>query len=222
MGEIAAQQATLDDIELLIDLSREGFPSTLTWDGPKFLSRNWWRVVLRSPFAEAWLFSINGEPSGLCVLLKDMNGWQAEPLYAEHSLTVRALAAVLCPKLVLSRLARLVRKVLTPGRLPFKCPRSESIVKAMGERTRIKLLAVAQNKRRQGVGRKILQFCENRTMELGFEIIELSVIIENTSARRLYMQQGYLCTDHKRDSCIFTKVLGTSQLLPIRAKTESL
>ena len=218
MGEIAARQATLGDVKLLMNLCREGFPGTLLWDGPRFLARNWWRAVLRSLSAETWLFLIDGEPSGLCVLVKDMNGWQAEPLYAERSWTVRLFAAALCPKLVLSRL---VKKVLAPGPLPSECPRYEAVVTATGKRTRIKMLAVAKRKRRQGVGRRILQFCENRTLELGREAVELVVFIENASARRLYVQQGYVCTDHKRDRCVFTKVLGISQLLPVQEKEES-
>ena len=217
-GEMAARQATLGDVELLIDLCQRGFPDTLTWGGPRFLSRNWWRSALRSLSAETWLFSIDGKPSGLCVLVQDINGWWAKPLYAERSWTFRLFAAALCPKLILSRL---VKKILAPRPLPSECPRSEAIATATGSRTRVRLLAVAPDKRRQGFGKRILQFCENRTMELGREIIELFVSIENASARHFYAQQGYVCTRHKRDGCVFTKVLGISQLFPARPKAES-
>jgi GNAT superfamily N-acetyltransferase len=129
---------------------------------------------------------------------------RAEPLCAERSWAVRLFAAALCPQLVLPRL---VKTLLGPGPAAGACPTSEAVAAAGGSRTHIRLLAVAPHERRQGIGRRILQFCENRTIELGHEIIELSVFTENTSARRLYAQQGYVCTNHGHTGCVFTKIL---------------
>lgn len=216
-GRIEVRQATLDDVELLINLCRQGFPGTLLWDGPRFLSRSWWTSAVQSASAETWLFSIDAEPCGVCILVRDMGGWQAEPLCAERSWAVRLCAAALCPRLALSRLAK---KVLGRGPAACECPRSEAVAAATGSRTHIRVLAVAPHRRRQGVGKSILQFCEDRTIELGREIIELSVFTENTSARRLYVQQGYVCTNHGHAGCVFTKLLRAPRLSPVRANAE--
>ncbi len=207
-GEIVVRRATSGDVGILMDLCRSGFPGTLLWDGPRFLSRSWWTSAVKSSAAETWLFSSDAEPCGVCVLVQDMNVWQAEPLRAERSWAVRLCAAALCPQLVLPRL---VKKLLGPGLAAGECPKSEAVTAAGGSRTHIRLLAVAPHKRRQGIGRRILQFCEDRTIELGHEIIELSVFTENTSARRLYAQQGYVCTNHRRTGCVFTKILPASR-----------
>ena len=216
-GEIAARRATPEDVGVLMDLCRGGFPGTLLWDGPRFLSGSWWTSAVQSASAETWLFSIDAEPCGVCVLVHDMDGWQAEPFSPKRSWAVRLRAAALCPKLVLSRL---VKKVLGPGPAACECPRSEAVAAATGSRTHIRLLAVAPHRRRQGAGKSILQFCEDRTTELGREIIELSVFTENTSARRLYVQQGYVCTNHGRAGCVFTKLLRAPRLSPVRANAE--
>ncbi len=205
-GEIEARQATLLDVEWLIDLCRDGFPGTLLWDGPRFRWRKWWQSVLRSASAETWLFSLDHEPSGACVLVLDMKKWQAEIQGAERSWAVRLCAAALCPKLVVSRL---VKRVLGNRSPTSACPKSEPVVGATGSHTRIRLLAVASYKRRQGVGRTILRFCERRTLELGRDTINLVVSAENASARRLYAQQGYVCTAHGDDRCVFTKIPGS-------------
>jgi ribosomal protein S18 acetylase RimI-like enzyme len=216
-GTIGARQATLEDVELLTSLCGGGFPDTLLWGGPRFRSRNWWRYALRSSWGETWVFSIDGEPSGLCVLVREMNRWQADVLPAERNRAARLCAAVLCPKLVFWRLAK---TVLGAGSPPSECPKSEAVRTASGRRTRIRLLAVAPCKRRQGVGRQMLQFCENRTLELGYKIIDLFVFAENAPARRLYVEQGYVCTDHRLSGCVFTKVLGASRPLPVRGNAE--
>jgi GNAT superfamily N-acetyltransferase len=216
-GDVAARRATRDDIEFLMDLCRSGFPGTLLWDGPRFLSRSWWTSIVQSSAAETWLFSSDAEPCGICVLVQDMNGWRAEPLRAERSWAVRVCAAALCPQLALPRLAK---KLLGPGPAVCQCPTSEAVAAAGGSRTHLRLLAVAPHKRRQGLGRRILQFCEDRTVERGREIIELVVFPENAAARRLYAQQGYVCTNHRRTGCVFTKILRAPRVSPEPAQAE--
>jgi GNAT superfamily N-acetyltransferase len=206
-GKIEVRQAVMSDIELLVTICQQSFHGTLLWNGPRFISRNWWRSVLKYSFAETWIFSIDNEPSGFCVFILDIKKWWAELPYVERSKAVRLCAAALCPKLVLSRL---LDKLLVKRPLLSVCPKSECVAKATGARTRIRLLAVAPQNRRRGIGVKILQFCENRTIEIGCKIIELTVFNEHTSARSLYLKHGYVCTNHKHNRCVFTKVLGAS------------
>jgi GNAT superfamily N-acetyltransferase len=217
MREITARRATEEDLEFLTDLCRRSFPGTLLWDGPRFMARNWWRCVLRSSAAETWVFSSDGQPSAFCVVVRDMKGWQAEPLYPERSKMVRSLAAALRPRLVLTRLTA---KRRTPTPPASECPRSAAVA-ATGGRIWVRLLAVAPEKRRQGIAVRMLRWCESRAVELGRNAIELFVFFEHTSARRLYAQQGFVCTEHRRNGCVFTKVLEPERPSPACAAAQA-
>jgi ribosomal protein S18 acetylase RimI-like enzyme len=52
-------------------------------------------------------------------------------------------------------------------------------------------LAVQEDCRKQGVAQKLLQACEEKALEWGFENIYLHVLENNHSARRLYRKAGY-------------------------------
>jgi ribosomal protein S18 acetylase RimI-like enzyme len=52
-------------------------------------------------------------------------------------------------------------------------------------------LAVSPNYRRKGVGRKLLQRCEQAALEWGFSKISLHVLENNQQAKQLYLTNGY-------------------------------
>lgn len=57
--------------------------------------------------------------------------------------------------------------------------------------TYISNLAVSPPYRRQGIARKLLYRCEQKTLEWGFEEIYLHVLEDNEQARQLYTSCGY-------------------------------
>ena len=204
MEDIIVRRAALDDVDALCDICREGWPGTLLWDGPRFLARNWWRAVFRYSSAETWIWSSGGEIYGVGVLVKDMAHWNEEPLYPERNLFVRLLAALTCPRLVLSRLLKRMMVVKSP---PCDCSTLETVSKNVESPVWIRLIAVSQSKRRQGIGRKILQFCDSRTLEFNRKAVKLFVFSDNKPARCLFSQEGFVCTDHRHNGCVYTKVL---------------
>ena len=74
MEDVTGHLATLDDVDALCDICREGFPGTLLWDGPRFLARGWWKDVLRSSLAETWVWS-RPRPPVKPVLLRPYDEW---------------------------------------------------------------------------------------------------------------------------------------------------
>ena len=204
MEDVVGRLATLDDVDAMRDICREGFPGSLLWDGPGFLARGWWRDVLRSSSAETWVWSSGHEIAGVCVLVKDMKVWTAEPLYSERSFYVRLFAAIACPRLVLSRFLKKMRIVQSPA---SDCPTSEAISINSEHSIWIRLVAVARHKQRQGVGRKILQFCERRALELNRKVLECFVFSDNKASRGCCLQQGYVCKEHRHNGCVYMKAL---------------
>lgn len=204
MEDVVGRLATLDDVDALCDICCEGFPGSLLWDGPRFLARGWWRDVLRSSSAETWVWSSGHEITGVCVLVKDMKVWAAESLYSERSFCVRLFAALACPRLVLSRFLKKRRIVQSPV---TDCPTSEAISTNTEHPMWIRLVAVARHKQRRGVGTKILQFCERRTRELNRRVLECFLFSDNKASRRCFSQQGWVCKEHRRNGCVYMKLL---------------
>ena len=204
MEDVVERLATLDDVGALCGICREGFPGSLLWDGPGFLARGWWRDVLRSSSAETWVWSSGHEIAGLCVIIKDMKVWAAEPLYSERNFYVRLLAAIACPRLVLSRFLKKRRIVQSPA---TDCPTSEAISTNTEHSMWVRLVAVARHKQRHGVGSKMLQFCERRARELNRKILECFIFTDNKASQRCVSQQGWVCKENRHNGCVYMKAL---------------
>jgi GNAT superfamily N-acetyltransferase len=108
------------------------------------------------------------------------------------------------PGLLLSKLARAIRPVRYPR---SECQAHRGAGLSDESTTWIRLVVVAPQHRRQGIAKKMLGFCERRTRELQRKAVQLFVFSEYQSARRLYLQQGFACTEHRHNGCVFTKVL---------------
>jgi len=204
MEDVVGRPATLDDVDALCNICREGFPGSLLWDGPGFLARGWWRDVLRSSSAETWVWSSGREISGVCVLVKDMKAWEAEPLSSERNFYVRFFAAIACPRLVFSRFLKKRRIVRSPA---DDCPTSEAVSINTEHLMWIRLVAVARHRQRCGVGRKILEFCERRARELNRRGVEAFVFSDNKASRYWLSQQGWVCREHRHNGRVYMKAL---------------
>jgi ribosomal protein S18 acetylase RimI-like enzyme len=75
-------------------------------------------------------------------------------------------------------------------------------------------LAVQVDCRKQGVAQQLLQACEEKALEWGFENIYLHVLENNHSARRLYRKAGYQL--HEVEAGLGTWLLGQPKQLFLR------
>jgi ribosomal protein S18 acetylase RimI-like enzyme len=75
-------------------------------------------------------------------------------------------------------------------------------------------LAVQVNCRKHGVAQRLLQACEEKALEWGFENIYLHVLENNHSARRLYRKAGYEL--HEVEAGLGTWLLGQPKQLFLR------
>jgi ribosomal protein S18 acetylase RimI-like enzyme len=75
-------------------------------------------------------------------------------------------------------------------------------------------LAVQVDCRKQGVAQQLLEACEEKALEWGFENIYLHVLENNHSARRLYRKAGYQL--HEVEAGLGTWLLGQPKQLFLR------
>jgi ribosomal protein S18 acetylase RimI-like enzyme len=198
------RQAGTGDAEVLATICRESFSGSLLWNGPRFLARDWWKAVIQTSSAETWVCLQDNEVSAFCVLVKDKAQWSGEPLPFERTGLIKLLAGVMCPGLLLSKLARMVRPAQYPR---SECQGHQGVALADDSLLWIRLLAVSPRHRRQGIAKAMLQLCERRTRELQRKVVQLFVFSTDQPARHLYLQQGFLCTNHKKNGCVMMKAL---------------
>jgi ribosomal protein S18 acetylase RimI-like enzyme len=202
MPDIVIRRATCDDIAALLNICRDSFPGSLLWTGPRFISKNWWKAVVKSDSAETWVCLNDGEICGFGVLVTDMAGW--EKLHPDPNILVKLCAALMCPRIAFSRLVTMLRVAKKPA---TACPPSRISEVNIKSSTWIKYFAVSPHMRRHGLAKKILRICEERTLELQRRVVQLFVFSNNEIARRFYMEDGFVCTDHQRRGCVYTKIL---------------
>ena len=148
MENVVIRQATLDDVEALADICRSSFPGSLLWTGPRFLSDKWWRAVINSNSAETWL-CLNGKKiDSLGVFVTDMDGWEKEKLYPERNMFIRSFALAMCPRLVFSKLIKMITTTKAPA---TNCPTPKIARTDIESRIWLRLIAVQPQMRGQGL-----------------------------------------------------------------------
>ena len=205
MRNIVIRRATLGDADVLADICRSSFPDSLLWTGPRFLSQKWWKAVINSDSAETWVCLKDGEIGSLGVLVTDMAGWKKEKLYPERNMCVRLFALAMCPRLIISKIVKLISAAKAPV---SNCPTSNIARTNIESQIWLRLIAVSPQMRRQGLAKRILQLCEERALERHRQAIQLFVFSNNKTPRSFFVQQGFVCTNHRRKGCVYTKVLG--------------
>jgi GNAT superfamily N-acetyltransferase len=167
--------------------------------------------VLESSFAEAWVYDLGRESLGFTVLVTDERGWAMERGLRRAGSLEYLLAVARHPHLIFAEIQRRIR--LRIGRfaddavgLPDR--------KSYGERTWIELTAVSPHARRRGVARRLNEWCETRTLELGRRLIERNVEPSNRAMRSLCERRGYVYTRGTRVGCTYSKILAVDDAGP--------
>ena len=181
------------------------------------MAMRWWTSAITSDSVETWVSKQNGRVSAFCLLITNEESWAAEESGREYRVILIALRLLALAK---GRLGAIRRK-----RLGGDTPASDHAGEhhnhtcKRGKRTWIGLIAVSPHMRGQGLAKKLLEVCMDRTVQLGHEAIKLRVGRENRPARRLYESAGFVCTSDIRSQCTYTWVCesqDTSQDMRIR------
>jgi len=202
------RRGTPDDMDSLIDICHDSFPESLLWNSPRFFGRKWWKSVIASKSGEAWI-CINGERiAGFCVLITNTGRWNSEKSGRDMNLFALLLAAAFSPRFAIRRVRE---KIAGIGIASADESLSTTPCNDNGTDTWIGLIAVSPQMRGRGFAKKMLQFCEERTLQLHRNAIKLVVIPSNKSACRLYEGQGFIRTTYSSIGYVYKKVPGKQQ-----------
>jgi ribosomal protein S18 acetylase RimI-like enzyme len=210
------RRGTPDDVDALIDICRDSFPESLLWTGTVFSARKWWMSAIASDSCETWICLIGVKIAGFCILITATLAWESERSDRDMNLFARLLAASVSPGFVMRRIWKKIIAVRTAS---VNESLSATSYKENGSDAWIGLIAVAPQMRRQGLARKMLQFCEERTLQLNRKAIKLVVLPDNRPACLLYKEKGFIRTACIPTGHVYTKILGRSYNSPESEKT---
>lgn len=198
---LSVHQAESKDIEALVEISRKSFPKLLRWQIPRFLSRKRWRQILSSEAAETWVCLANGQLAGYVTLVRDITAFRLEKHQYNRFILRKLYYYLFCPRLFLQMLVRKILMFISRSIKP------DSVIQNGPEPincTWIHSIAVDPEMRRNGVATRLLQLCEERTLQLNKVGMKLAVDLDNIVAQNLYENFGFYCTHCGYERKIYT------------------
>jgi ribosomal protein S18 acetylase RimI-like enzyme len=138
------------------------------------------------------------------LLVVDEVHYTKEKSQYDGSVCAKIGALITSPRAAISKICRVIAdRASAWGK---NCPTGETTPR-INKRAWIDLIAVAPTMRGQGLAKQMLQFCENRAMELGWLAVELSTGAANKSAISSYEKSGFVRTAGKSGKYTYTKLL---------------
>lgn len=187
--------ANAADIPALTSICAEAFPGERRWLSPVTATR-WWGVVVASDHAEVWVMEDAGSALGLLLIVHDEVGWNAEKTRRRPTMTDVLQAG---PRVWFARRSTPASNVRS--REPSELP--------VAERVWIELIAIRPIAQGRGLGTRLLDHADERTIALGRRAIRLNVYEANAGAHAAYERTGYLHDGDHDGRRVYTKHLNT-------------
>ena len=205
------RSADIKDIAALANLCRQCFPKSARWQGPRFLVRRWWRTVLLSEASETFIAEVDGQFSGFCLLVTDELSWAGDRRRRDGGPLCQLARAIWSPHQLLAIGIRRFRRPQPRHSEPARPMEDHNFDRS--SRTWIELIAVDDQVRGRGVGKRLLAKAEDRTREIGRDEIRLNVAVDNAVAIALYARTGYRAIAGDR-RLVYAKQLSRSFTAP--------
>lgn len=184
------QKAFAHDTQQLIEVCNVSFGESLRWRAMGKLALSWWQTALTSSAVESWCIVDEGRIAALCVLVIDEMQWKIQRRIRRGSNLDILFSILFHPGVAFRELQRRIKGSLN-RRLIIVNDRPLPTGYGPRKRTWIELVAVRPEERGKGLGKRLLDCCNRRTIELHREFIALRVESANLSAKRLYENAGY-------------------------------
>jgi ribosomal protein S18 acetylase RimI-like enzyme len=199
-GTIIIRRAIEDDIDALINISRISFPDQLIWCTENQAKKTWEHFI-KSEFQEVWVCQFNNEVVAVIRLEKDVSQCNREIKALKPGLQTVLCILILRPRLLfekvlekfiflLSKNAIYSDRIETLGKNSIWCHSS----------------AVLPKMRNKGIGSKMMSFCEQRGLELGYDSIKFFIKTTNKGSIRLHERLGFIRAGKVKDQYLYIKL----------------
>lgn len=182
------RRASVRDVDALIEICRQGFPDSLRWHGVRPVAVNWWRAAIDTEAGETWVYAPDDVVFGFSLLITDRELWSREATRRRAGFGCALASLLMHPVRAVAVLRKRIVAALAKRRNQVRA----STTDVPSRTTWLELIAVSPSMRGRGVARRLLEVCDDRTLEAGCTAIGLCVDTQNESAIRLYEAIGYV------------------------------
>lgn len=187
--EILIRYATENDLEALINISRISFPRLLVWC-TRGQSKKWWKSSLASQFSETWICQSNGQVAGYVRLVTDLKQYQKESQELRPDLMTLFYAFSIRPWLLLIKIVNKIIYVTSTRVRYIDSDDPKEYNNSLWGYT----MAVLPEMQNKGIGTSMIQFRDQRALELGYDSIKIWIKKKRKVSIRLHEKYGFIRT----------------------------
>lgn len=200
--------AISSDLESIIRISRECFPNSPRWQGPKSLGMIWFKSALAANETEIWVGLFNEQVVCFAVIIIDEIKWAETKRERRGHLFHWLISLLANPKPTISR----IREKWFDR---FRDEKGAQVHKKhlnIHSRVWLDMIAVSRHLQGKGLGKQMLSVCEKRTINLHRDGLAFNVERENVDVLKFYERCGYTCVAKRKAGCLYVKKLQDNSL----------
>jgi hypothetical protein len=201
------RRATLDDIEALIKICRISFPNYLIWCTDR-CARKWWESIIRSKSHETWVYQLDNEIVALIRLVIDPNQYNKEIRKLRPRLSTVLWVFIKRPLFLFTTIIGKIKRVFSSSLSYSDSSRLNSLTKRS---LWVHTNAVLPGMRGKGIGTNMMRFCEQRSINLGYDSMKFFIKTNNKGSIRLHERLGFIRIRKIKDNYLFIKLLSKSR-----------
>ena len=214
-ASIQIRRANFGDIQDLFQINRESFPESLRCKAPLCYWKKRWSSLITARSSEVYVGTVNGKVAFFAIMVidpvilrKELEKNHVPFIVFAHSFAVLLYRVCISPKIILSLIRKALLKIIFKIVFILKENRPENKENSYPSNpTWIRLIAVCSKYRKKGLGSLMLDFLEQRSVELDRQVIGVHVEKNNSPAISLYKSRGYIRTRRTSDGFAYKKLL---------------
>lgn len=200
------RRATIDDIDAIIGICRTAFPNYLIWC-TKRCARRWWDCILRSKSNETWVYQFDTETVALIRLIVDEHSYKKEIRKLKPRIGAMLCVFIVRPQLLFEKILETITRVTSSS---VRYSDSNDLGSLAKRSVWVHTRSVLPRMRNKGIGTSMMQFCEQRAIELGYDSIKLFVKTSNKGSIRHHERLGFVRTGKIKDHYSYVKLLSNN------------
>lgn len=196
-GYTVIRPARYSDVGEIIEISRASFPFVFVRR-----TRKWWTLAMDSSSCEIWMLEVDGHVAGFVVLVEDVVAYDALMKKCKACVPYIFLTLIQSPRVSFEKIVNKVRWMIGHNR-----KRGKQVKGRLQKSLWVKPIALYPKFRSQGLGSKLMAFCQQRAGEMGAQSLKLMVEGKNVRAMKFYKGVGFGMTSRGVYGDIYEKVL---------------
>ena len=203
---IIIRRAVKDDIESLVYISKISFPNQLIWF-TRDQAKKTWEHIIKSSYQEIWVCQFHDEV--IAVIRLEIDEVESKKEFEEIKPGLCTILGYFIsnPCILIEKIfKRIIRKYLS-NKFYYDDLKEFGINSVWCFTS-----AVHPKMRNKGIGTRMMNFCEARALEMGYDSIKFCIKKNNNGSIRLHERLGFIRVGEIKDQYFYIKKLSKNEV----------